>query len=52
MANVRTPAVLLEATPVNLETGEPGLSAMRTALEHGWGWLSQQRSVAGCLSST
>jgi homoserine dehydrogenase len=27
--------ILLEASPVNLETGEPGLSLCRTALQHG-----------------
>ncbi|GAP62906.1 homoserine dehydrogenase [Ardenticatena maritima] len=44
MANVRTHAVLLEATPVNLETGEPGLSAMRTALERGWDVVSANKA--------
>nr|WP_290665604.1 hypothetical protein [Ardenticatena sp.] len=43
MANMRTPAILLEATPVNLETGEPGLTAMRVALEHGWDVVSANK---------
>lgn len=43
MANVRTHAILLEATPVNLDTGEPGLSAMRTTLERGWDVVSANK---------
>jgi homoserine dehydrogenase len=30
------PGMLVECTPSNLETGEPGLSHIRTALENGW----------------
>ncbi len=32
----REPGVLAEATPSDLKTGEPGLSAIRAALDKGW----------------
>lgn len=43
MQRVQDRAVLLEATPVNLETGEPGLTAIREALQRGWDVVSANK---------
>jgi len=40
MARADGPGVVVEATPTNLETGEPGLSNLRTALEKGYSVVS------------
>lgn len=37
------PAVLMESTLVNLKDGEPGLSAVRSALDKGWGVVSANK---------
>lgn len=43
MQRVQDHAVLLEATPVNLDTGEPGLTAIRGALQRGWDVVSANK---------
>ncbi|MGE5579328.1 MAG: hypothetical protein ACM3WU_04710 [Bacillota bacterium] len=40
MVRADSPGVVVEATPTNLETGEPGLSNVRTALEKGFSAVS------------
>lgn len=43
MQRVSGHACLLESTPVDLEQGEPGLTAMREALKRGWNVVSANK---------
>ena len=37
------PGVLFESTPTNIETGEPGLTHFKLAIEHGWHVVSANK---------